>query len=139
MNFTQLIDRLRVRGRSGRLAYLFWSLAVSSVVFVILLAQSFTNLDKFASTPRLDSVLGPGALVVLMVAGIVATRRLNDMGRKPRYFWIYMALFMVSMLASGDGLLSFVLGLGIPVIWLILLVHPSKPNIESDSEIEQSV
>ncbi len=63
MKFIELFGRLQVRGRTGRLAYLFWSLAVAGVLFVILLAQSFTNLDKFAPTPRLDSVLGPGALV----------------------------------------------------------------------------
>ena len=139
MNLTQLVGRLAVRGRSGRLAYFCWSLAVALGLFVLLFAKSLTNLEVFASAPKFDAVLGAGAVIALMVAGVIATRRLNDMVRKSRYLWIYIVLFMISIMVLGDTFLPLVFGLGIPIIWFVLLIHPSRPNKESDTEIEQSV
>ena len=139
MNLTQLVGRLAVRGRSGRLAYFCWSLAVALGLFVLLFAKSLTNLEVFAPAPKFDAVLGSGGVAALMIAGVIATRRLNDMGRKSRYLWIYIALFMTSIMVVGDTFVPRLLGLGIPIIWFVLLIHPSRPNKDLGTEVDHAV
>ena len=72
---------------------------------MLFLAASIRNLEIIKEMPRVNAVLGFGLTLALVVAGVIANRRINDRGRKSRYCWMDLALILGSVVMFATGVL----------------------------------
>jgi uncharacterized membrane protein YhaH (DUF805 family) len=119
------LSYLSIRGRCGRVAYLKLSVGIVAALMIL------STVIPYRQGPVAQVVL---ALVYACLAiavtlfGTATTRRLNDIGMRSRYLWVYLTIFALLHLVPAFFVFIGLMTFSLPIIWLLLVSWPGTSD-----------